>query len=497
MRKKQHLNSIKKRWGFNSMEEKKENKKPIPRIKMREQDPLKRARNFMEVPYGYTPEEAVHEASRCLSCLRPTCRSGCPVAVDIPSFIKLVKEGRFIEAAWKIKEDNALPAVCGRVCPQEIQCESLCILGKKGESVAIGNLERFVSDYEREKGEVQIPEKPKPTGRKIAIIGSGPAGLTCAADLIKSGHQVTLFEALHKPGGVLIYGIPEFRLPKAIVEKEVDYIRKLGVEVKVNAVIGKLFTVDELFNDYGYDACFIATGAGLPMFLGIPGENLNGIYSANEFLTRANLMKAYLFPEYDTPIKRGKKVAVFGGGNVAMDAARVALRLGAEEVYLIYRRSEAEMPARKAEIHHAHEEGVEFLMLTNPVRFIDDGKGNVSAVECIKMELGEPDASGRRKPVPISGSEFQIELDVAIPAIGTRSNPLLTKTIPDLLLNKRGYIMADEETGMTSKRGVFAGGDIITGSATVILAMGAGRKSAQSINEYLKWKYWETSKFVG
>ncbi len=478
------------------MEKKKEVKKPKNRVKMRKQDPLVRARNFMEVPYGYTPEEAVQEASRCLSCLKPTCRSGCPVAINIPSFIKLIKEGRFIEAAWKIKEDNALPAVCGRVCPQEIQCESLCILGKKGNPVAIGNLERFVADYEREKGEIQMPQKPKPTGKKVAIIGSGPAGLSCAADLIKSGHQVTLFEALHKPGGVLIYGIPEFRLPKDIVEKEVDYIKKLGVEVVVNAVIGKLFTVDELFNEHGYDACFIATGAGLPIFMGIPGENLNGIYSANEFLTRANLMKAYLFPEYDTPIKKGKKVAVFGGGNVAMDSARVALRLGAEKVYLIYRRSEAEMPARKAEIHHAHEEGVELLLLTNPIRFIDDGKGNVCAVECIKMELGEPDASGRRKPVPVKDSEFQIEIDVAIPAIGTRSNPLLTETIPDLLLNKKGYILADQETGMTSKEGVFAGGDIITGSATVILAMGAGKNAAKAINEYLKWKYWDTTKLV-
>ncbi|MBM4136451.1 MAG: NADPH-dependent glutamate synthase [Nitrospira sp.] len=478
------------------MEERKEDKKPKNRVKMREQDPLVRARNFMEVPYGYTPEEAIEEASRCLSCLNPSCTKGCPVAVDIPSFIKLIKEGKFIEAAWKIKEENALPAVCGRVCPQEIQCESLCILGKKGEPVAIGNLERFAADYETEKGEIQLPEKPKPTGRKIAIIGSGPGGLTCASDLIKSGHQVTLFEALHKPGGVLMYGIPEFRLPKAIVGKEVDYIKKLGVEVVVNAVIGKLYSVDELFNEYGSDACFIATGAGLPMFLGISGENLNGIYSANEFLTRANLMKAYLFPEYDTPIKRGKKVAVFGGGNVAMDAARVALRLGAEKVYLIYRRSEDEMPARKAENHHAHEEGIEFMLLTNPTRFIDDGKGNVCAVECIKMELGEPDQSGRKKPIPIQGSEFQIEIDVGIPALGTRSNPLLVSTLPDLKLNKRGYIMAEEETGMTSKLGVFAGGDIVTGSATVILAMGAGRKAAKAINEYLKWKYWDTSGFA-
>src|SRR4030042_313115 len=475
---------------------KSEEKKTKARVKMREQAPLERARNFMEVPYGYTPDEAVEEAHRCLTCLKPVCRTGCPVEVDIPSFIKLIKEGKFIEAAWKVKEKNALPAVCGRVCPQEIQCESLCIMGKKGEPVAIGNLERFAADYEKEKGAIKIPEKQKPTGRKIAIIGSGPGGLTCAADLIKSGHQVTLFEALHKPGGVLIYGIPEFRLSKAIVEREVEYIKKLGVELKLNTVIGKLHTVDELLNDQGYDACFIVTGAGLPIFLGLTGETLNGIYSANEFLTRANLMKAYLFPEYDTPIKRGKKVAVFGGGNVAMDSARVALRLGAEKVYLTYRRSEAEMPARKAEVHHAHEEGIEFLLLTNPLRFIDDGKGNICGVECIKMELGEPDASGRKKPVPLKGSEFQIEIDVAIPALGTRANPLLTQTMSDVKLNKRGYIVAEEGTGMTSKTGVFAGGDIVTGSATVILAMGAGKKAANAINEYFKWKYWDTRKFV-
>jgi glutamate synthase (NADPH/NADH) small chain len=473
-----------------------EETKPKNRVKMAEQDALVRAKNFMEVPYGYTPEQAVEEASRCLSCLRPTCRTGCPVSVDIPSFIKLIKEGKFIEAAWKIKEENALPAVCGRVCPQETQCESLCILGKKGEPVAVGNLERFVADYERGKGEVRIPAKPKPTGRKVAVIGSGPGGLTCAADLIKSGHKVTLFEALHKPGGVLIYGIPEFRLPKVIVEKEVEYIKSLGVEVVPNTVIGKLFSIDELLSEHGYDACFVATGAGLPLFLGIPGENLNGVYSANEFLTRANLMKAYLFPEYDTPIKKGKRVAVFGGGNVAMDSARVALRLGAEKVFLIYRRSEEEMPARQAERHHAREEGVEFLLLTSPVRFIDDGKGNVCGVECLKMELGEPDQSGRRKPVSMKGSEFRIEIDVAIPAIGTRSNPLLTKTMPDLMLDRRGYILADHDTGMTSKEGVFAGGDIITGSATVILAMGAGRKSARAINDYLKWKFWDTQKFA-
>jgi glutamate synthase (NADPH/NADH) small chain len=467
-----------------------DDKKTKPRVEMREQQPLVRARNFLEVPHGYTSDEAVEEASRCLSCKNGPCRQGCPVEVDIPAFIALIKERKFLEACYKVKERNALPAVCGRVCPQEIQCESRCLMGKKGESVAIGNLERFVADYESNNGDMKIPEKPKPTGIKVAVIGSGPGGLTCAVDLAKAGHQVTLFEALHKPGGVLIYGIPEFRLPKAIVEREVEYIKKLGVELVLNAVIGKLYTIDELLNENGYDACFICIGAGLPMFLGIPGENLNGVCSANEFLTRANLMKAYLFPEYDTPIKRGRRVAVLGGGNVAMDAARVALRLGAEKAYLIYRRSEAEMPARKAEVHHAHEEGIEFLFLTNPSRFIDDGKGNVCAVECIKMELGEPDDSGRRKPVPIKGSEFQVEIDVAIPALGTRANPLLTKTMPDLTVNNSGYISAEEGTGMTSKKGVFAGGDIVTGSATVILAMGAGRRAANGINEYLKWKYW-------
>ena len=472
-------------------EPEKEEKRKKNRVKLREQPPMERARNFKEVPYGYSPDEAVEEASRCLNCKKPTCRDGCPVEVYIPQFINLIKEKKFLEACHKVKEKNALPAICGRVCPQEIQCESLCVLGKKGQPVAVGNLERFVADYEAEQGEVKLPEKPRPTGRKVAIIGSGPGGLTCASDLIQSGHQVTLFEALHKPSGVLVYGIPEFRLPKAIVEREVEYIKKLGVELILNTIIGKLYTVDELLNDKGYDACFIATGAGLPIFMGIPGENLNGVYSANEFLTRANLMKAYLFPEYDTPIKIGKKVAVFGGGNVAMDAARVALRLGAEKVYLVYRRSEAEMPARKAEVHHAKEEGIEFVMLTNPTRLIDDGKGNVCAVECIKMELGEPDESGRRRPVPIKGSEFQIEIDVAIPALGAKANPILLKTMPDLKLNKRGYIVAEEEIGMTSKRGVFAGGDIVTGSATVILAMGAGRKAAKAINEYLKWKYWD------
>jgi glutamate synthase (NADPH/NADH) small chain len=466
-------------------------KETIKRVNMREQPPLVRARNFLEVPYGYTPDEAVEEATRCKTCKKAACRTGCPVEVDIPGFIDLIKERKFLDACYRVKEKNALPAVCGRVCPQERQCESQCLLGRKGAPVAIGNLERFVADYEADNGEGKIPERPHPTGRKVAVIGSGPGGLTCAVDLAMSGHEVTLFEALHKPGGVLSYGIPEFRLPKEIVEREVEYIKKLGVRVVTNAVIGKLYTIDELLNGHGFDASFICIGAGLPMFLGLPGENLNGVCSANEYLTRANLMKSYLFPEYETPIKVGKSVAVLGGGNVAMDSARVALRLGAEKVYLVYRRSEAEMPARKAEVHHAHEEGIEFMLLTNPTRFIDDGKGNLCGVECIKMELAEPDESGRRRPVPVKGSEFQVEIDVAIPALGARANPLLTKTMPDLTLNKSGYIAAEEGTGMTSKSGVFAGGDIVTGSATVISAMGAGRRAANAINEYLKWKHWQ------
>jgi glutamate synthase (NADPH/NADH) small chain len=466
-------------------------KETIKRVNMREQPPLVRARNFLEVPYGYTPDEAVEEATRCKTCKKAACRMGCPVEVDIPGFIDLIKERKFLDACYRVKEKNALPAVCGRVCPQERQCESQCLLGRKGAPVAIGNLERFVADYEADNGEGKIPERPHPTGRKVAVIGSGPGGLTCAVDLAMSGHEVTLFEALHKPGGVLSYGIPEFRLPKEIVEREVEYIKKLGVRVVTNAVIGKLYTIDELLNGHGFDASFICIGAGLPMFLGLPGENLNGVCSANEYLTRANLMKSYLFPEYETPIKVGKSVAVLGGGNVAMDSARVALRLGAEKVYLVYRRSEAEMPARKAEVHHAHEEGIEFMLLTNPTRFIDDGKGNLCGVECIKMELAEPDESGRRRPVPVKGSEFQVEIDVAIPALGARANPLLTKTMPDLTLNKSGYIAAEEGTGMTSKSGVFAGGDIVTGSATVISAMGAGRRAANAINEYLKWKHWQ------
>ncbi len=454
---------------------------------MPEQEARVRARNFDEVPLGYTPETSKIEALRCIQCKKPTCVEGCPVEIDIPGFIQLIVEGKFIESARKIKETNALPAVCGRVCPQEVQCEAKCVRGKKGEPVAIGRLERFVADYERATGEVAIPEIPKKTGKRIAIVGSGPAGLTVAGDLIKLGHEVTIFEALHAPGGVLVYGIPEFRLPKAIVAAEVDYLKKMGVKIETSHVVGKLSTVDELFAE-GYDAVFLGTGAGLPIFMNIPGENLNGVYSANEYLTRSNLMKAYKFPEYDTPIVRGRNVAVIGGGNVAMDSARTAMRLGADKVYLIYRRSRVEMPARIEEIHHAEEEGIEFHLLTNPVRYIGNDKGWVIGVECLKMELGEPDESGRRRPVPVKGSEFVIDIDTAVVAIGAGSNPLVQSTTPGLNTNKRNYIIADEETGQTSREGVFAGGDIVTGSATVILAMGAGRKAARAIHKYVMSK---------
>lgn len=460
-----------------------EEKKRIPRQKMPEQDPKERIKNFNEVPYGYTEELAKLEAERCLQCKKPKCVEGCPVEVDIPGFIKFIKDGDFIGAARKIKEKNALPAICGRVCPQEVQCESKCILGKKDEPVAIGRLERFAADYEREKGEIYIPEKAPKTGKKVAIVGSGPAGLTVAGDLILLGHEVTIFEALHKPGGVLVYGIPEFRLPKRIVEAEIEYLKSLGVKIEVNAVIGRIKTVDELLKEF--DAVFLGLGAGLPLFLNVPGENLCGIYSANEYLTRSNLMKAYLFPEYDTPISKGRRVAVIGAGNVAMDAARTALRLGAEEVHIVYRRSRDEMPARKEEIHHAEEEGIIFDLLTNPVRFIGDERGWVKEMECIKMELGEPDASGRRRPIPVKGSEFRMSFDLVIVALGTAANPLLTQTTPGLALNERGYIIADPETGKTKKERVWAGGDIVTGAATVILAMGAGRKAARSIHEFL------------
>ncbi|MDD3581495.1 MAG: NADPH-dependent glutamate synthase [Desulfobacca sp.] len=462
----------------------KEKKEKIPRQKMPEQEPQVRARNFDEVPLGLSPELAQLEASRCLQCKDPRCVKGCPVEVDIPGFIKLVADSDYVGAIRKIWEKNALPAVCGRVCPQEIQCEGMCILGKKGEAVAIGNLERFAADYQRLYGKPVLPPKADPTGKKVAVVGAGPSGLTVAGDLILKGHEVTVYEALHAPGGVLVYGIPEFRLPKEIVASECNYLERLGVKIIPNAVIGRVETVDELF-EQGFDAIFLGVGAGLPMFLNVPGENLIGIYSANEYLTRANLMKAYAFPEYDTPIVVGKNVVVFGAGNVAMDSARVAMRLGADQVRIVYRRSRAEMPAREAEIHHAEEEGIEFFLLTAPTKFIGDDKGRVTGVECLKMELGEPDASGRRRPVPIPGSEFQLECDLAVISVGAGANPLLTKTTPGLALNKWGYIVADPKTGKTTKKGVWAGGDIVTGSATVILAMGAGRIAANSIHDYL------------
>ncbi|HWQ49400.1 MAG TPA: NADPH-dependent glutamate synthase [Methanosarcina sp.] len=452
------------------------------RTPMPEQPAEERRKNFNEVALGYTKEDALAEASRCLSCKEPKCVEGCPVNVDIPGFIKLVCEEDFSGAIEKIKGTNTLPAICGRVCPQETQCEALCVLGKKGQPVAIGRLERFCADYERQQG-VKVPEIPESTGKKVAVVGSGPAGLTAAADLAKLGHKVTVFESLHKAGGVLSYGIPEFRLPKEIVRQEVEYIKQLGVEFKPNYIIGRIETLDELCDEF--DAVFLGTGAGLPSFMGIPGENFNGVYSANEFLTRVNLMKAY-DPEYDTRVRLGKHVVVVGGGNVAMDAARSALRLGAEEVSIVYRRGEDEMPARREEIEHAKEEGITFRLLTNPVRILGDEKFNATAVECIKMELGEPDKSGRRSPVPVEGSEFTIPADVVVIAIGTSPNPMIFKGSEGLDQNKRGTVVADEETGATSKCGVFAGGDVVTGAATVISAMGAGKKAAKAIDEYLK-----------
>jgi len=463
-----------------------EKKERLPRQKMPEQPPEVRRRNFKEVPLGYTPELAMKEASRCLQCKKPSCMEGCPVGVDIPGFIKFIREGQFDKAIRKIWEKNSLPAICGRVCPQEAQCEGHCVLGKKGEPVAIGNLERFAADYEREHGSGELPPKAPPTGKKVAVIGSGPSGLTVAGDLILKGHEVTVFEAFHKGGGVLVYGIPEFRLPKDIVAAELKNLERLGVKFEYNVVVGKTITIDELF-EQGYDAIFIGVGAGLPRFLNIPGENLVGVYSANEYLTRANLMKAYLFPEYDTPIAKGKNVAVIGGGNVAMDAARTAMRLGADSVKIVYRRSREEMPARLAEIHHAEEEGVEFHLLTNPIEFLGDDEGKVRGMKCIKMELGEPDESGRRRPVPIKGSEFEMECDLVVIAVGAGANPVLTRATEGLELNKWGYIVADPETGKTKKKGVWAGGDIVTGQATVILAAGAGRKASESIHKYLTW----------
>jgi len=462
-------------------------KKDMPRQKMKEQDPLERIANFYEVPYGFSEDQALNEAARCLRCKDPKCVAGCPVNVNIPWFMKLVAEGRFLDAAKKIKENSLLPAVCGRVCRQEDQCEKLCLRGKKGKPVSIGNLERFVADYEREYGEIQAPELPKWTGKKIAVVGSGPAGLTAAGDLIKMGHKVTIFEALHEPGGVLMYGIPEFRLPKKIVEAEIEYLAKMGVEIVLNAVIGKLHTVDELL-EKGFDAVFVGTGAGLPVFTKIPGENLVGVYSANEYLTRVNLMRAYKFPEYDTPVLRGRKIAVIGGGNTALDSARTAIRLCPEEVTVIYRRSSEEMPARTEEVRHGGEEGVKFMFLTAPVRFIGDRNGRLEAMELVRTELSSPDETGRRRAVPVAGSEFRVEVDIAIIAIGNDVNPLISATTSDISTGRCGTITADPATGMTSKKGVFAGGDIVRGGATVILAMGDGRRAASAIHNYVTGK---------
>jgi len=472
------------------MELSKKDRLSIPRQPMPEQAAEERIKNFKEVNLGFTEEYAKLEALRCLQCPKPKCVEGCPVGVKIKDFISLVAQGEYLKAAEKIKEDNALPAICGRVCPQEEQCEAKCIIGAKGEPVAIGRLERFVADFERNYGGIKQAKVINKNGYKVAIIGSGPAGLSCAGDLVQLGYDVTVFEALHELGGVLTYGIPEFRLPKEIVKAEIKALENLGVEFRTNIVIGLTYTIDELFS-LGYSAVFIAVGAGLPNFLNIPGENLNGIYSSNEFLTRVNLMKAYNFPEYDTPIfnLRDKRVAVFGGGNTAMDAVRTAKRLGAKDAYIIYRRTENEMPARKEEIYHAKEEQIEFIFLANPVEFIGDNEGNLKAVKLQKMELGEPDSSGRRKPIPIPGSEYILEIEAAVIAIGNGSNPIIKNTTPDLTFNKWGNIVVDPETLATSKPGVFAGGDIVTGGATIILAMGAGRKAAKSIDDYIKTKY--------
>ncbi|MBQ6253486.1 MAG: NADPH-dependent glutamate synthase [Bacteroidales bacterium] len=460
----------------------------IPRVPVREQDPKVRAHNFEEVCYGYNLEEATREASRCLHCKNPRCVTACPVAVKIPEFIAKVKEGDIAGAAAVIAEDSSLPAVCGRVCPQESQCEGSCVLGVKGEPVAIGKLERFVADFSA--GETMSPSgvvsDDPTTGHKVAIIGSGPAGLACASDLAKWGHDVTIFEALHKAGGVLEYGIPEFRLPKdAVLKREIESVKRLGVKIETDVIIGRTVTIDSLMDNEGFEAVFVGTGAGLPKFMGIPGENLNGVFSANEFLTRNNLMKAFR-EDYLTPIHAGKKCCVVGGGNVAMDAARTALRLGADTT-IVYRRTEVELPARKEEVHHAKEEGIDFQMLTNPVEIIGDENGWVKALKCIRMELGEPDESGRRSPVPIPGSEFEIPTETVIMALGTAPNPLIVNTTDGLQATRKGGLVADEE-GRTTREGIFAGGDAVTGAATVILAMGAGRKAAKAIDDYLKNK---------
>ena len=458
----------------------------LEKIKMPEQAPDVRNKNFKEVSLGYTEEMAIEEAQRCLNCKHKPCVSGCPVNVRIPEFIAEVAKGNFMTAYKVITSTNALPAVCGRVCPQESQCESKCVRGMKGEAVGIGRLERFVADWYMKNCD-ELPEKPASNGKKVAVIGSGPSALACAGDLAKQGYEVTMFEAFHKAGGVLVYGIPEFRLPKAIVQKEIDKLTALGVKIMTNMVIGKVLSIDEIIDDMGFDAVFVGTGAGLPSFMGIPGEALVGVYSANEYLTRINLMKAYL-PEYDTPIRNSKAVAVVGGGNVAMDAARCAKRMGAEHVYIVYSRSEKEMPARLEEVHHAKEEGIEFHLLENPVQILNDGNGQVCGIECLKMELGEPDASGRRSPIPIEGSNYVLDVDTVIMSLGTSPNPLIRSTTKGLETNRKGCLVVNEETNQTTREGVYAGGDAVTGAATVILAMGAGKKAAAAIDEYLKNK---------
>jgi glutamate synthase (NADPH/NADH) small chain len=458
----------------------------VGRQKMPERPAEERNRDFKEVNIGLTPEMAQEEARRCLDCANPQCVTGCPVSIDIPSFVKLIEAGRFIEAAWKLKETNSLPAICGRVCPQETQCEDVCTMKKAaGIPVAIGNLERFAADFERGSGSLKVPPLPPPTGKKVAVIGAGPAGLTVAGDLAKLGHKVTVFEALHESGGVLIYGIPEFRMPKAILKAEVDYLRRLGVEIRTSFVVGLTATIDDLRAE-GYQAFFIGSGAGLPNFMKIPGENLVGVYSANEYLTRVNLMRAYAFPAYDTPVFKAKTAAVIGGGNVAMDSVRTAKRLGAERAVIVYRRSRTEMPARAEEIHHAEEEGIEFQLLTTPVRYFGDKYGRVRAMECQKMDLGEPDASGRRRPVPIEGSEYTMEVELVVCAIGQSPNPLIPQTTPGLKVGKWGNVEVDWTTMATNLPGLYAGGDIIRGGATVILAMGDARTAAAEIDRYLR-----------
>ncbi|HEY6944357.1 MAG TPA: NADPH-dependent glutamate synthase [Candidatus Acidoferrum sp.] len=466
----------------------------VPRQAMPEQDAMQRSSTFTEVNLGYSPELARQEALRCLECAKATCMQRCPVGVKVKEFVQLIVAGDFAGAAAKIREDNVLPAITGRVCPQEDHCEAGCTLGKKVKPLGIGYLERFVADYEQRMGIRHLPKVP-PTGKNVAVVGSGPSGLTVAGDLAQKGHKVRVFEALHELGGVLAYGIPEFRLPKQIIREQLDYLRDMGVEFETDVVVGRTVTIDELMGEEGFDAVFIGTGAGSPQFMGIPGEHWNGVYSANEFLTRINLMKAYQFPRYDAPMLdlHGKDVAVIGGGNTALDAIRSALRLGARKAYVVYRRSEAEMPARIEEVHHAQQEGIEFHLLTNPVELLSDGKGWLRAARCVRMELGEPDASGRRRPVPIAGSEFELPISVAVIAVGTSANPIVQSTTPGLSTDKRGYIQADATTQRTSRRGVFAGGDIVTGSATVILAMGAGRRAAKSIHEYLASGIWEAS----